>query len=100
MKMEWVVDAMHSVWSRFPRKEPYSNDCRVVVDGGPEFADISTLTIDDIESIEIYNSFPNSPTTVAATGRAAAKFIKLSNAREALFENQTRVCPAVYVWTR
>ena len=110
MNIEWIYDAVAMNWSKFPRKEgAYSRDCRVVVNGGPDIASLATLTIDDVETVEIYNSFGRGSATVtAAASRGRGRSVRGGTflttgaklTRDAVNENRTRVCPAVYVWLR
>jgi hypothetical protein len=108
INVEWIYDAVAMTNTKFRFTERFSRDCMVVVNGGPDIADLSKLTIDDVESIEVYRSFPTSPTSSAVNARGPlnssikAEFLTLaqSNTRFARFENQTRVCPGVYVWLR
>jgi hypothetical protein len=107
LKIEWIYDAVASTSSKFNQSEAYSRDCMVVVNGGPDFVDLSTLTIDDVESVEVYASYSDKPPTVTAVdahGRLnksiVMPYVWLSNTRFAAIENRTRHCPGVYVWLR
>jgi hypothetical protein len=120
----WIYDAVASSASRFQFTEAISKDCMVVVNGGPEIANLSTLTIDEIESVELYpalnfktgrDSKDAMPTVAAASPQGKApwggpsknasraqggKFVWMDNTRIAAFENRTRNCPGIYVWLR
>src|SRR5262249_41789603 len=77
MGLEWISDAV-----RVGGVAQYDNDCNATLNGGPDAIDISTLTVDDVEAIEIYNSArggiplrrnaPPSPTSAAARRGTAA----------------------------
>lgn len=103
---EWVYDAVASAWSRFPMREQYSRDCMVVVNGGPSIANLAYLTVDEVESVEIYgNGSPGrgTPETVGLGYRGELVHtspVARSNRDRAAFENRTRTCPTVYVWLR
>jgi hypothetical protein len=104
---EWVYDAVQSAASRFNAREPYSRDCMVVVNGGPAIANLSHLTVDEIETVEIYGGGSSvtrgtpRTTTLGKRGRAAATVQPaMSNRDRATIENGTRNCPMVYVWLR
>lgn len=105
---EWVYDAVQSAASRFNSREPYSRDCMVMVNGGPAIANLSHLTVDEVETVEIYGSGSDvargtpRTRTLAGRGRAiASPQPAMSNTNRASIENGPRVCPsAVYVWLR
>ena len=112
MKIEWIYEAVDMNWAKFANKTfgPYSRDCAVVVNGGPGFALLDELTIDDVESVEIYPSFSAVGSTTAMTA-PKAKNAKVKAAtfnppssgtllRDVMSWNSTRICPAVYVWGR
>jgi hypothetical protein len=117
MNIEWIYDAVAGVGPRLEFTEPISRDCMVVVDGGPEIANLATLTIDEVESVEVYRKLTgsSSPTVDIAAPQSklpppeilknapkvtGGQFIKMDNTRFAAFENRTRVCPGIYVWFR
>ena len=92
--------------------DQYDTDCKVIVDGGPTTTNLGALTIDDVESVEIYNSSRSKapapgnsrrPTGIgqrkngAATGRP---MVTPDNTGRSTFENQSRFCPLVYVRLR
>lgn len=93
--------------------DQYDDDCFAVLNGGPTTINLSALTVDDIESVEIYGSrratggrrrsgesaLPTSNTS----GPRPAKFkvpSPMDNSQLAAFQNQSRYCATVYVWTR
>lgn len=102
LEVEWISDVVLGSGPKLGFREPISPDCRAVVNGGPEIADVSRLTIDDVESVEIYRGFPTTVSAASAGGRRGrGSFLPMtSNARFAAHENFTRVCPGVYVWLR
>jgi hypothetical protein len=97
---EWVYDAVASAASRFNQREPYSRDCMVMVNGGPSIANLSHLTIDEVETVEIYGapSVPRLPS--ARPGPRGATGAGMTNNDRAAIENGSRNCPTVYVWLR
>jgi hypothetical protein len=106
---EWIYDAVQSAWSRNfpPPKEAYSRDCMVVVNGGPAITNLSHLTVDEVETLEIYvngGSTRGTPGTKALGKRGKVVTTTpatFSNLDRYSIENGTRVCPrAVYVWLR
>jgi hypothetical protein len=106
--IEWIYDAIALTEEKFQPPSPYSRDCRVVINGGPETVNLPTLTIEDVESVEVYRDYSSSlvrPTVAAVTprksvfnkGRGAAQ---VNDARRAIIQNGARNCPGVYVWLR
>ena len=107
MKIEWAYDAVARTAQQFGFSEQFSRDCMVVADGGPEIVNLASLTIDDVESIEVYKAYPAPLPTVAAASSQSkyttikgGEFVWFDNARRAIIENGARICPAVYVWLR
>lgn len=108
--IEWIHDAVRMATAPFGMTEQADPRCAVVVDGGPNTAKLSTLTIDDVESVEIYdaNRRVGEPIVDAGTGvrigpAGAAQSrpsVTYSNADRAASMNQGKVCPTVYVWMR
>ena len=105
---EWVYDAVQSAASLFNSREPYSRDCMVIVNGGPSITNLAHLTVDEVESVEIYGNGSDirrgtpGTVTIATRGRPmATRQLSISNTNRAVIENGTRACPsAVYVWLR
>ncbi|MEO7457963.1 MAG: carboxypeptidase-like regulatory domain-containing protein [Gemmatimonadaceae bacterium] len=100
----WIYDLV-----RMAGSDQYSNDCQVVVNGGPTYMDLATLTVDDVESVEVYQTArvgrPRSmqtgmPRITPARPSRGETLVPLSNTSEAAFQNLTRNCPTVYVWLR
>jgi hypothetical protein len=108
---EWAYDAVQSAWSRDivpPKKDPYSRDCMVVVNGGPAIMNLAHLTVDEVESLEIYvngSSQRGTPGRISLGKRgrpvAATTPANYSNLDRYAIENGARICPkAIYVWLR
>ena len=108
--VEWAYELV-----RRGGQAPYDKDCRVIVDGGPTTTVLSTLTVDDLEGMEIYNSARAGvrPPMRVYNRQAADQFTERrrvadsqiapgssGNTERALFENQGMFCPVVYVWLR
>ena len=109
MKLDivWAWDAVMMSGPKFGFREIIDRDCMVVSNGGPEIVNLAHLTIDDIESIEIYRNYPKDLQTTQATASRSKyskvkgpQFVWANLARRAIIENGARVCPGVYVWLR
>jgi hypothetical protein len=114
MKIEWIYDAVDMNFARFGPRNGYSQfdrGCAVVVNGGPGFAILEDLTIDDVESIEIYAPGRVGSTTSATQPRAKSAKVKGSTFNEPSSNTLLRptqdynwahmkVCPRVYIWSR
>lgn len=109
MRIEWGYDAIAATSSAFRQMEPYSKDCMVVINGGPDIANIANITVDDIETIEVYPSYSAGTPTHDALDmhgklnqHIVSAYITQAqlNVRFAVFENRTRNCPGAYVWLR
>jgi hypothetical protein len=113
MEIEWVYDA---VKIGFHEVHQGGNgwidaDCVGIVNGGPETREISGITVDDIESVEIYdrtvpaNSLRGRPTS-ARPGQPIRRSalaidpVPLTNTDRAVQQNYTKSCTLVYVWLR
>jgi hypothetical protein len=113
MQIEWVYDA---VKIGFHEVHQGGNgwidpDCVGIVNGGPETREISGITVDDIESVEIYDrtvpanstrgrptaSRPGQPIRRSALGIDP---VPLTNTDRAFQQNYTKSCTLVYVWLR
>jgi hypothetical protein len=104
--IEWVHDVV-AMEARLPRG--VDKDCSAVKNGGPETVNLDKLTVDDVESVEIYRPAtptqapPSRPGTSVAGRRRVARSkpgVPLDNIGTALSENWGRSCPVVYVWLR
>ena len=105
--IEWVSDAVQMGFmslSPGPRAV-LDTDCWAVKNGGPDAVELGKLTVDEIETIEVYLSVPaNRPAGgIGATVRSKRASIpnpQLTNTLEASHANWGRNCTTVYVWTR
>jgi hypothetical protein len=115
MRIEWIYDA---VKIGFHEMHQGGNgwidaDCAVIVNGGPEIRELAGLTVDDVESVEIYD-MTAAPVSTAANGRPARRIpgapmhrsplaidpVPLTNTDIAGWANRTKACTLVYVWLR
>jgi hypothetical protein len=108
MNIEWVHDAVQMGATRVGFRDVVDDDCQVVLDGGPQVAVLNTLTVDDIESVEVYVG-SQAPARFPTPRRGAkpadsrgpfAGVLTFSNTEIAAHANLTRKCPLVYVWRR
>jgi hypothetical protein len=103
--IEWIYDAVQLVWRRAGHVTDTNRECVALIDGGEATAPIIGLTTDDVESVEIYRTYPNQMATVAAAaprsraGRGG-QFVEADAARIAKKQNGGKTCLAVYVWLR
>jgi hypothetical protein len=102
--IEWAYDAVNLAWGALCNGRVCRADegCSVIVNGGPKTAPLSSLTVDDIETMEVYPSGFQSP-----TGRPARGFARgpgtpslLTNTNVAAMQNATMHCVTTYVWLR
>ena len=112
MHIEWVYEAVRKGYAAVHQGPVWIDaDCSVVVNGGPEIAELAPLTVDDIESVEIYDVSPPPPpsATRPVTGRMGLPIpirkpvidrVPLSNRYIADWANSTKKCTLVYVWLR
>jgi hypothetical protein len=109
MRIEWVYDAVRKGYAEVHQGPVWIDaDCSVIVNGGPEIQDLSALTVDDIESVEIYDVPSALPSARTPQGRgvpiprpkAAASRVPLTNTYIADWANSTKKCTLVYVWLR
>lgn len=90
--------------------DQYDNDCAAILNGGPATINLSTLTVDDIESMEIYGSRREGGKQGGAGSRLVARPGSrparpaapppANNEQRAAIQNGARYCATVYVWTR
>jgi hypothetical protein len=106
MGVEWGLDAVRRGIGQFEsgRDVTWVNpDCAAIMNGGPKIAELNTLTIDDIETVEIYPA-DQRPGAMPVRSRTGRPMIALPDApdatREAIWANRSNQCPIVYVWTR
>lgn len=109
MKIEFAYEAMNTAG-----QATFDLDCSVIIDGGPTTANVSTLSIDDIESVEVFSDarLGKNPRPSQIGGRGGqrpmvkgiASFkpaLEISNTQRATAENLGKHCPsAVYIWSR
>jgi hypothetical protein len=108
LKIEWIYDAVQMTAARNGAKEAYSRNCTVAVNGGASATDLSTLTIDDVESVEVYPSFSSTSNPTVAAAAPKAKHAKVKGGTFGTFttnpgviiDNSGLNCPGVYVWLR
>jgi len=112
---DWVIDAVNRGFSLAGGKWAVSNECYGTLNGGPDIVLIRTLTVDDLETVEIYPDMSQAQTVAqrppginsiggkkgVADSRAATK-VPMNNARDAAFMNQgiRPPCHVTYIWTR
>ena len=104
MGVEWALDGVRrGIGAVGPSAQMWVDpDCSVVVNGGPKLAELNTLTIDDIETIEIYPQ-GQTPRTTAGGGWGTSSrgpAIDQSPTRLLTWANRTKKCPIVYAWLR
>jgi hypothetical protein len=106
---EWVYDAIATTGSRFDSRELYSNDCMVVVNGGPSISNLAHLTVDEVAFVEVFAPVPPpmpvrrpQPSTSITTrgGKSITVPSAMTNINRAVIENGTRSCPLIYAWLR
>lgn len=116
MKIDWIYDAVMIGYHEIHSGPPGSldKDCVAIVNGGPAYTEIGKLTVDDVETVEIYGgsttgSMPVSngrrpPKAVPGQPIARAQLtfnpVPLSNTDQASWANFTKTCTTVYVWLR
>jgi hypothetical protein len=105
MHIEWAYDAVNLAWGALcPGYHVCraDEDCSVIVNGGPATATLGSLTVDEIETMEVYAGTYAPPT--GGRGRGFAKPAPaptmLSNSSLARSENATKFCLTTYVWLR
>ncbi len=105
--IEWVRDAVQMAYmSLTPGPQGYLDpDCWAVKNGGPDAVEIGPLTVDEIETIELYFTAPTR--TRGGIGAATVRSLRrsfpqpvMSNTGEAAWANRTKTCATVYVWMR
>ena len=62
MKIDWVYDAVNLAFGALcygsSRSCRSDRDCSVVVNGGPGTTSLAALTVDEIETVEVYGGGP------------------------------------------
>lgn len=112
MHIQWINEAVEAGYHRAGGQGPIGNGCAAVLNGGPDIVMTDALTVDDVETVEIYppGSFPlpSSNTRPASSGPVGPKRIAhytipmhMSNTEIAAWRNFKRTdCTLVYIWTR
>jgi hypothetical protein len=105
LKIEWIYDAVQMTQAKNGSTQAYDRDCWVTLNGGPAVTELSSLTIEEVESIEIYGggyAGGSGPTAAARPrlSRATSPSGMRSNTASAGVMNGARNCPTIYVWTR
>jgi hypothetical protein len=98
MSIEWIHEAVQKGFREIHTGPPgtLDRDCLAVVNGGPDVTEIDNLTVDDVETVEIYDmTAPPRPTR-----RRPIPRMPPSNTDRAVIGNGTKACAFVYVWLR
>ena len=98
LNIEWVYDAIQYGYQQVHSgpNTVLDRDCFAIANGGPDTVDVGKLTVDDVETVEIYDTrSPPRPTLRRPIARAPA-----NNADHAISANRIRECTLVYVWLR
>jgi hypothetical protein len=115
MGIEWVYDAVRMGFAAIhlgpdPRID---RDCTVVVNGGPDTTTLAPLTVDDVETVEVYDVATSisatsttprrnfsTPGAASSVARPMRDPVPLANTEDAAWANRTKACTLVYVWLR
>jgi hypothetical protein len=116
MKIEWIYDAVMIGYHEIHAGPPgyLDKDCAVMINGGPSYAEVGKLTVDDVETLEIYDGNFLGPAPVSRGGRPRAArpgepirraglnidLVPITNADRVGWANSTKTCTTVYVWLR
>jgi hypothetical protein len=114
--VEWVTDAVQMGWGWVGGFTDHDRndldlDCAAVKNGGPAYVDLESLTVEEIETIEVYKTASTSGTmprpfapgqgpSIANTRRASVPQVQATNSGAAVRQNRGKRCALVYVWTR
>jgi hypothetical protein len=107
-KVEWAWEAVQMAFIAAGGigRGTLDHDCYAVKNGGPDIVSLADLTIDEIETIEVYaaNRMPVSSggrgMTPIGRNRASMRPVLLSNTREMAMANGVKNCAVAYVWLR
>lgn len=100
LEFRTVYDAVNSTHAKNLSTQ-YSYDCNAMVNGGPATTSIAWLSLDEVETLEIYPAGHQIRTTVARDRpNSQSRPSSLSNTNRANIQNSTRICPTIYVWLR
>jgi hypothetical protein len=113
MKIEWVYDAVQMGHREMHVGVPgtLDKDCVAMINGGPDYAEIGKFTVDEVESVEIYDTRarppganPRPPAPRPGQPLHAARLaidpVPLTNTDRASWANMTKACTLVYLWLR
>lgn len=111
----WATDAVDQGLGRAGARFGMAAGCYATLNGGPDGVEIATLTVDEIETVEIYRDgamaarvaprparINNMGGTRGVADSRDAVRTPMTNRRDASFFNQgiRPPCPIVYIWTR
>ena len=116
MKIEWIYDAVMIGYHAIHVGQPgyLDKDCAAMVNGGPDYTEIGKLTVDDVETVEIYGGSATGSMPVSNGRRPARQVpgqpirraqlainpVPITNTDRVAWANSTRTCTTVYVWLR
>jgi hypothetical protein len=98
MNVEWVQDAVQKGFREIHSGPPgtLDSDCVAIVNGGPDVTQVGALTVDDVETVEIYDM----AAAPRPTRRRPIMPMPHSNTDRAAIGNSSKACAFVYVWLR
>ena len=110
MNVEWASDAVNIAYGALCRGRSciVDKDCVAIVNGGPGTTEIGKLTVDQIETMEVYVG-PQDPGNsrgvirggiVKQASHGSMPLVPLTNTREAAIQNRMKQCVTTYVWLR
>jgi hypothetical protein len=115
MGIEWVYDAVRMGFAAIhlgPNPQ-IDRDCTVVVNGGPDTTSLAPLTVEDVETVEVYDVATSvsaasttlrrhfsTPGAASSAARPGIDPTPMSNTEDAAWANRTKACTLVYVWLR
>ena len=108
MGAEWVEELMQGAVTRAGSSLVVAHGCTAVLNGGPQTVNVGALTVDDVESVEVYPNGGNGGAPAAAAKRIGSRASRPTSLgpgleiREypAMRANAGLGCPLTYVWTR
>ena len=98
LNIEWLYDAIQYGYQQVHSgtNTILDRDCFAIANGGPDTVEIGKLTVDDVETVEIYDAQgPSRPTLRRPISRTP-----MTNADHAGTANRGKQCTLVYVWLR
>jgi hypothetical protein len=105
-KIDWVYDAVMIGYHEIHSGQPgmLDKDCYAMVNGGPKITQIGRLTVEDIETVEIYvgsnGPAPRRGRQTPRQTKTTLDHVPITNTDSASWANSTRACATVYVWLR